>query len=183
VIDINRYKQVAQIPVAINLHRLKVDRYGKIWVSSRGDYQSTGSNLYVLKKTDSPSPWSYALEKTMNIPCTNMTLKGDSLYVYSVEYNFNTQENTVTYGIIDVNTMELVSDNFITDGTEHEITIPYGIAIHPETNDIYVTDAKNYVSSGVLHCYSPDGKKRWSARTGDIPAHMAFYYATEEENE
>jgi DNA-binding beta-propeller fold protein YncE len=183
VIDINRYKQVAQIPVAINLHRLKVDRYGKIWVSSRGDYQSTGSNLYVLKKTDSPSPWSYALEKTMNIPCTNMTLKGDSLYVYSVEYNFNTQENTVTYGIIDVNTMELVSDRFITDGTEHEITIPYGIAIHPETNDIYVTDAKNYVSSGVLHCYSPDGKKRWSVRTGDIPAHMAFYYATEEENE
>jgi DNA-binding beta-propeller fold protein YncE len=180
VIDINRYKQVAQIPVAINLHRLKVDRNGRIWVSSRGDYQSVGSNLYVLEKTASASPWSYAVKKTMNIPCTNMALKGDSLYVYSVEFSYETQENTVTYGIIDVNTMELVSDSFITDGTENEITIPYGIAIHPETNDIYVTDAKNYVSSGVLHCYGPDGKKKWSVRTGDIPAHVAFYYTTEE---
>ncbi|MDR2002578.1 MAG: YncE family protein [Prevotella sp.] len=179
IIDINRYKQVAQIPVAINLHRLKIDKNGKIWVSSRGDYKSIGSNLYVLKKTDK-SPWSYEVEKTMNIPCTNMALKGDSLYVYSVEFNFETQKNTVTYGIIDVNKKELVSSNFITDGTENEITVPYGIAIHPVTSEIFVTDAKNYVSSGVLHCYSPDGKKKWSVRTGDIPAHMAFYNVTEE---
>lgn len=178
VIDINRFKQVAQIPVAINLHRLKVDNHGKIWVSSRGDHKTIGSNLYVLKKTDK-SPWSYEVEKTMNIPCTNMALKGDSLYVYSVEYNFDTKKNEVTYGIIDVTKMELVNDHFITDGTEDEIEIPYGIAIHPVTREIFVTDAKNYVSSGVLHCYGPDGKKRWSVRTGDIPAHMAFYYTTE----
>lgn len=178
IIDINRFKQVAQIPVAINLHRLKVDNNGKIWVSSRGDHKTIGSNLYVLKKTDK-SPWSYQVEKTMNIPCTNMALKGDSLYVYSVEYNFDTKKNEVTYGIIDVNKMELVNDHFITDGTENEIEIPYGIAIHPVTHEIFVTDAKNYVSSGVLHCYSSEGKKRWSVRTGDIPAHMAFYYTTE----
>ena len=76
--------------------------------------------------------------------------------------------------------MELVSNSFICDGTENEITVPYGIAIHPITKEIFVTDAKNYVSSGVLHCYGPDGKKRWSVRTGDIPAHMAFYNITEE---
>ena len=40
----------------------------------------------------------------------------------------------------------------------------------------YVTDAKNYVSSGQLHCYSRDGKRKWSMRTGDIPAHMCFVY-------
>jgi DNA-binding beta-propeller fold protein YncE len=175
IIDINRFKQVAQIPVAINLHRLKVDAYGKVWVSSRGDYSGIGSNLYALQKTGL-SPWSYEVVKTMNIPCTNMTLAGDSLYVYSVEYSYETKQNEVTYGIIDVAKMELVSSSFIADGTENEITIPYGIAIHPETREIYVTDAKNYVSSGVLHCYGPDGKKRWSVRTGDIPAHMAFYY-------
>lgn len=174
IIDMNRFKQVAQVPVAINLHRLKVDSNGKIWVSSRGDYKEIGSNLFVLRKTDK-SPWSYEVEKSMNIPCSNMAMKGDSLYLYSVEYNMNTKENEVTYGIIDVNKMELVSDSFIKDGTEKEIEIPYGIAIHPVTNEIYVTDAKNYVSSGVLHCYGTDGIKRWSVRTGDIPAHMTFY--------
>lgn len=182
VVDINRNKQVAMIPVAINLHRLKIDRYGKIWVSSRGDYINVGSNLYVLEKTGN-APWSYTVTKAMDIPCTNMALKGDSLYVYSVEYNMDTKQNTVTYGIVDVKKKELVSNGFITDGTEKEITIPYGIAVNPETEEIYVTDAKNYVSSGVLHCYAPDGKKRWSVRTGDIPGHMAFYYQSEETEE
>jgi hypothetical protein len=37
-----------------------------------------------------------------------------------------------------------------------------------------VTDAKNYVSSGVLHCYNRYGRQLWSVRTGDIPAHMCF---------
>ena len=86
----------------------------------------------------------------------------------------NEGKNTVTYGIINVKTKELVSTNFITDGTEKSITIPYGIAIHPETGDIYVTDAKNYVSSGTLYCFDRYGKKKWSVRTGDIPAHMVF---------
>ena len=42
------------------------------------------------------------------------------------------------------------------------------------TGDIYVTDAKNYVTPGTLYCFSPDGVLKWSARTGDIPAHFAF---------
>ena len=67
-----------------------------------------------------------------------------------------------------------MSRKFITDGTELDIVIHYGIAIHPRNGDIYVTDAKNYVSSGVLHCYSREGVRKWSVRTGDIPAHMVF---------
>jgi len=42
------------------------------------------------------------------------------------------------------------------------------------TKDIYVTDAKNYVSSGTLYCYDQDGFQKWGVRTGDIPAHMVF---------
>ena len=64
----------------------------------------------------------------------------------------------------------------ITDGTEKNIKIPYGIQVNPYTGDIYITDAKNYVSSGQLHCYSREGKRKWSVRTGDIPAHMCFVY-------
>ena len=66
--------------------------------------------------------------------------------------------------------------SFITDGTEKNIKIPYGIQVNPYNGDIYITDAKNYVSSGQLHCYSREGKRKWSVRTGDIPAHMCFVY-------
>ena len=103
-----------------------------------------------------------------------MVIHGDSLYFYSVEWNKESEENTVSYGIINVKTKELITDHFITDGTEKDITIPYGIQIDPRNGDIYVTDAKNYVSSGTLHCYSRNGRKKWSVRAGDIPAHMVF---------
>jgi DNA-binding beta-propeller fold protein YncE len=67
-----------------------------------------------------------------------------------------------------------VNRSFITDGTDKEIEIPYGIMVHPVTKDIYVTDAGNYVSPGMLYCFTKNGKKKWSVRTGDIPAHFAL---------
>ena len=172
VIQMEDFKQVEKIPVGINLHRVKLDSYKRLWVSSRGDYKSIHSNLYILDKRKGYN--KMVVTDTLNIPCSNMAIHGDSLYLYSTEWSDYEGKNTVTYGIINVKTKELVSTNFITDGTEKSITIPYGIAIHPETGDIYVTDAKNYVSSGTLYCFDRYGKKKWSVRTGDIPAHMVF---------
>lgn len=174
VVEIYGMKQIQKIPVGINLHRIRKDRYGKLWVTSRGDYNTIPSRLYVLDRKDKNSK-EMVVKDTLDIPCSEMYIQGDSLYFYSVEWNKQTERNTVTYGIIDVRTCQLVTDHFITDGTEQDIVIPYGICVHPTTGDIYVTDAKNYVSSGVLHCYDRHGKKKWSVRTGDIPAHMAFY--------
>ena len=51
---------------------------------------------------------------------------------------------------------------------------PYGIAVHPSTRDIYITDAGNYVYPGTLYCFSPEGVLRWSVRTGDIPNAIVF---------
>ena len=172
VIQMIDFKQVQQIPVGINLHRLKKDKYNKLWVTSRGDYQSRPSRMYVMDKR--PGYNQMVVTDTLPFGVSNMALRGDSLFFYSTEWNNYTQSNTITYGIVDVRTKQLVSHNFITDGTEKEITIPYGIAVHPETGDILVTDAKNYVSSGTLYCFDRRGRKKWSVRTGDIPAHITF---------
>lgn len=172
VVEMIAFKQVQQIPVGINLHRLKKDRYGKLWVTSRGDYQSRPSRLYVLDKVRGYNRMT--VTDTLAIACSNMAFRGDSLFYYATEWNNYTQSNTITYGIVDIRTKERVSENFITDGTDCDITIPYGIAIHPETGDIFVTDAKNYVSSGTLYCFDRFGRRKWSVRTGDIPAHIAF---------
>ena len=90
--------------------------------------------------------------------------------------------NQITYGVLNIqNSLPFregagVGSSLITDGTEQNIKIPYGIQVNPYNGDIYITDAKNYVSSGQLHCYSREGKRKWSVRTGDIPAHMCFVY-------
>ncbi|MDE6490151.1 MAG: YncE family protein, partial [Muribaculaceae bacterium] len=172
VIQMVDFKQVQQIPVGINLHRLKKDRYGKLWVSSRGDYESIHSRLFVLEHKDGSN--YMAVTDTIPVACSNMAIRGDSLYYYATEWNNYTSTNTISYGIIDVRTKKVVSGNFITDGTEREITIPYGIALHPDNGDIFVTDAKNYVSSGTLYCFDRHGRMKWRVRTGDIPAHITF---------
>ena len=105
-----------------------------------------------------------------------MVIIGDSMYFYGSHWSDETMSNQITYGIFD--TRYPISDirPLITDGTAKNIKIPYGIQVNPYNGDIYITDAKNYVSSGQLHCYSRDGKRKWSVRTGDIPAHMCFVY-------
>lgn len=168
VIDLATFSEEERIEVAINLHRVKCDRHGKLWISSRGDYYDTESKLYCYDTRKK------RIERVLNVPSTNMWLDGDSLYVVSAQWSYTSMSNEITNAIIDVEKMEKVCDNFIKDGTDKEIKIPYGIAVNPITKDIYVTDAKNYVNPGYLHCYGQDGKRKWSVRTGDIPAHFVF---------
>lgn len=175
VVEMYSMTQVEKIPVGINLHRIRADKYGRLWVTSRGNYGSIRSKMFVLEKEGRFSR-KMVVTDTLDIPCSEMCIKGDSLYFYSVEWNNKAEKNMITYGIIDITTKQLVTDHFITDGTEADIEIPYGINVNPINGDIYVTDAKNYVSSGALHCYNKFGKKKWSVRTGDIPAHMTFLY-------
>ncbi|MDR1500378.1 MAG: YncE family protein [Tannerellaceae bacterium] len=168
VIDIPSFTEIKRIEVARNLHRLRADRHGNLWVTSRGDYYDQPSRLYRVDiRTDN-------LADSLDIAVSNFFLDGDSLYLYSVEWSYVTMSDVTTYAIVDVARREIVSRNFITDGTDQLIRKPYGVAVHPKTKDIYVTDAKNYVSPGTLYCFGQDGKLKWNVRTGDIPAHFAF---------
>ncbi|SEW52781.1 YncE family protein [Chitinophaga arvensicola] len=168
VIDLATFKEDKRIDVAYNLHHIKADKRGDLWVTSRGDYKKLASRLYFIDKLQQK------VTDTLPIAVSNYYLDGDSLYVYSTEWSYITYSNVITYGIVNTRTHEIVSRSFITDGTDKEIEIPYGIMVHPVTKDIYVTDAGNYVSPGLLYCFTKEGKKKWSVRTGDIPAHFAL---------
>lgn len=169
VIDLKSFKEIKKIDVAINLHRLELDKYGFLWVSSRGDYYDIPSKTFVIDtKSDE------VVDELKLLPNTNMTLCGDSLYVYSTEWSYHTQSNTISYAIVDVRSRKVITRNFITDGTDKEIAIPYGIAVNPNTREFFVTDAKDYVTPGTLYCFNSDGTKKWSVETGDIPAHIVF---------
>lgn len=168
VIDLGSFTVTETIPIAINLHHIKADSKGCLWLTSRGDYYDTDAALYCYDTR------KRRLVKKLDVPVSSMDLVGDSLYVVSTQWSYVSMSNQITYGIVDVNTMEKVTDNFITDGTESKIKIPYMVKVNPLTKEIFVSDARNYVNPGYLHCYSPEGVLKWSVRTGDIPAHLAF---------
>ncbi|GAB3923923.1 YncE family protein [Mucilaginibacter myungsuensis] len=170
VIDLASFKVTGNIDVAINLHRLKADKYGDLYVTSRGDYYDIPSKLFVIDtKTEK-------VKKTFNIGVSNLTIDDDIAYYYSTEFSYHSGGNTITYGTLNVKAEVLLNKPFITDGTDKKIMIPYGIAVNPYTKDVFVTDAKDYVSPGTLHCFDPSGKRKYSVTTGDIPAHFAFVY-------
>lgn len=170
VIDLATFKEDKRIDVAYNLHHIKADKRGDLWVTSRGDYKQLPSRLYFIDKA------TQQVTDTLPIAVSNYYLDGDSLYVYSTEWSYITYSNVITYGIVNTLTHEVVSRSFITDGTDKEIEIPYGIMVHPVTKDIYVTDAGNYVYPGLLYCFTKEGKKKWSVVTGNIPAHFALLH-------
>lgn len=168
VINLETFKEDNRIDVAINLHRVRADKRGNLWVTSRGDYFKEPSQIYFIDKDKGE------VTDTIATAASSMWMDGDNLYVLSSAFSYVTGGWEVNYNIIDTQTKTVVVKNFITDGTDKYIEMPYGIMVHPETKDIYITDAGNYVTPGVLYCFDKNGKKKWDVRTGDIPAHFAL---------
>lgn len=170
-VNLRKMQEEAQIEVALNLHHLKLDHYGQLWVSSRGNYEDIASNLYCLRITESGQP---IMTHQMDVEVSDFCIVGDSLYFFGVGWNQIKQENTRQFGIINVRTHQIVNNTLSTAQELEKIRMPYGIIVHPKNRDFYVMDAKNYVSSGELLHFYADGTFDYKVRTGDIPAHAVF---------
>jgi DNA-binding beta-propeller fold protein YncE len=153
VIDLASFTELKRIDVAINLDRVKADRYGDIYITSRGDYYNIPSKLFVIDtKTDQ-------VKKEFDFGVSNLWIDDDIAYMYSYEFSYITGKNTTTYAMLNVKDETILASKFITDGSESQIKVPYGIAVNPITKEVLVTDAKDYVTPGTLYCFDPSGKK------------------------
>ena len=166
VIDLKDFSVSTEIEVGINLHRLAVDRYGQLWVTSRGDYYSTPACLYWISED--------CVRGRLELPVSAMTLVGDSLYYIGSSFSYTTGGYDKAFGIVDVRTHEAVVTHLFDAPEVQGITLPYGIVVGPEERDFYLMDAKNYVSSGELLHFLPDGTFDWRVWTGDIPSRGAL---------
>lgn len=170
VIDLSTFKETKKIDVEVNLHRIKKDSEGDLYVTSRGNYKDISSNLFVIdSKTNQ-------IKKKFDIPVSNFTIDDDKLYYYSNEFSYTTFEYTKSYGVIDTKTEQVINNTLVNDPVINTIETPYGIAINPKTKDIFITDVGNYVSMGYVYCFDKNGVFKWKTAAGNIPAHFAFVY-------
>ena len=176
VIDLESMQEIDKVEVAPNLHHLKADRYNQLWVSARGNYMDKKSTIWWLEQDTNGK---MKVGGYLNQPVSDLCIVGDSLYFYGSQWSEVTMTNTVTYGIIDIRTHKIVSNKLSDSNEISNIQMPYGIIVNPIHRDFYLMDAKNYVSSGELLHFLPDGTFDWKVNTGDIPAHAAFLYKTE----
>lgn len=169
VIDLATFEVCNEIEVAPNLHQVKIGGDGMLYISSRGDYYGHQSSTWVVD----PSTDEVVRELQL-LQNSDMAVFGDSLYVISHSWSNVSLDYSTGYAIFDTREGITVTRNFVTDGTEEEITTPYCIAVNPSNGDIFLTDAKDHVTPGRIHCYGQDGVRKWSATTGDIPGHIVF---------
>ena len=173
VVDLQTFKEERKIDVGVNLHRCRADKYGQLWVTSRGNYINRKATMYWLE----PRGTTYEVVGSLPYAVSDMCIVGDSLYYFGSEWSETEQRNTVSYGIINVRTHELVT-NKLSDAPEvAAMRMPYGIIVNPQERDFYLMDAKNYVSSGELLHFLPDGTFDWKVSTGDIPGHAEFLFS------
>lgn len=170
VINLDSFTFEKNIEVAINMHRMEIDSKGNIYVSSRGNYFDIPSNLYVIDTNKD------AVVDTLNITVSDMCLSNDKIYVTSAQWSSAIGGYEYSYSLYDITKGNVVPGGFITDESTKDIKFPYGVAVNPENNDIYVTDAVDtYIpQNGKIYCFGADGKKKWTMEGEIIPAHIAF---------
>ncbi len=177
VIDLASFTEERRIPVAVNLRQVIADAHGQLWVSSRGDYYGNPNALFCV--TD---PAGEARVQRITAPdgndivAKNMTLCGDTLYIIGRDFSYVTMDTQENYAMVNTVTHNVLTTNFIADGTDASIVEPYGLAVNPLTKEVLIGDARSHVNPGTLFCYSKDGIQQWKVRTGDIPAHVAFLW-------
>ena len=172
-IDLTTFKEIRKIKVGLNLHHCQVDHYGQIWVTSRGNYNDVPSRIYWLYKGHNQL---YEVIDSIDTPVSGLSIVGDSLYYYGSAWNSATATNTISYGLINVRTHQTIETNLFSAPQIKAITMPYGIMVNPTERDFYLMDAKNYVSSGSLLHFKPDGTHDFTVQTGDLPGHATFVY-------
>ena len=175
VIDMATMQETGKIEVAPNLHHLKADKYNQLWVTARGDYMSEASSIWWLAPDENGQ---MKVGGHIDQAVSDLCIVGDSLYFYGSQWSEVSMSNTITYGIINVKTHQVVSTSLSSAPEISKIRMPYGIIVNPVHRDFYLMDAKNYVSSGELLHFLPDGTFDWKVSTGDIPAHAAFLFKT-----
>jgi hypothetical protein len=170
VIDLNLFKFIKNISVGkSNLSKIRTDKNGKVWVISTGNYRDISPSVSVI------NPVTDEVTNTLNLnSISDFDFYGDSLYFCGAVYNMDTYENIVCYGIIDINSKRQVAANFITDGTESQIIIPYALKINRFNGDIFLSDALDCLSPGKVYCLDKEGKFKWLKTAGVCPGHFAF---------
>jgi YVTN family beta-propeller protein len=147
VIPLNTLYESARIVVGINPGSITTDNANNIYVECTGDYKSVKPRLVKININSSTLLSVDSTFGTLQYYNGNLITTGGYLGIANV-------------GLFSTTTLTAVRSSFITDGTA--IVNPYGLDIDPATGDVYVGDAKDYVSSGEVFCFDKTGKMKFS---------------------
>jgi YVTN family beta-propeller protein len=160
VIDLNSLTVTKTITVIANPVSVTADAYGHVYVLSLGDFAKIAGGLTIINDNTDVVASQPTVSVGFNVP-----MGGAGDYIY-----YATADNKIA--LYDAKTQTAIRANFITDGTV--ITAPYAITADNTTGEVFVADAVDYSSNGVLYAFDKTGKKEYQLMVGIDPGSIAF---------
>jgi YVTN family beta-propeller protein len=164
VIDLNTFTEIKRIEVGINPYTITADNYGDLYVVSRGNYGEIKMKLQIIDSNTDELKYTFP-----DLEVLNLTIQGDTAFVYYYDYIGGGGSKIM---LIDLKNETLLDNNFIKDGTVIETV--YGIAVNKLTGDVFISDARGFVNTGVVHCFDRNGNKKYTFTAGLNPGKMAI---------
>ncbi|MEP6949022.1 MAG: DUF5074 domain-containing protein [Ginsengibacter sp.] len=148
VINLSSLTETSKITVGTNPSAIAADDAGNIYVGCIGDYGSISPKLVKVNTA------------TNTITKSADTAVGKIRFYNGLLYATGGYLGSANVRTLNTTDFSATSSNFVTDGTI--ITLSYALNIDVATGDVYVGDAKDYVSSGEVFCFDQTGKKKFS---------------------
>ena len=164
VIDTRTDSIVDEIKTGKQPGGLVLDKYNKIWTLCDGGWSKNGttSRIPMLQRID---PATRTIEKSFSLTAdakpSRLTINGrmDTLVF-------------LNNGIWKLGVNQSILDDHPFLSTQNHLY--YSLAIDPNTSELYLSDAIDYLQRGLIYRYSPLGAKIDSFKTGIIPGSFCF---------
>ena len=102
-----------------------------------------------------------------------MVINDNNLY-----YTVSSSKQPVLLNVIDTNTGKIIEKNLLKNNSPSQLPITTcAAAINPSNKNIYLADAKDYISAGEIFVYDKNGKYLSTIKNnliGITPAHICF---------
>ena len=150
LIDLNTETEIRKIKVGLNPNKVEINQGGNVFVSAYGDFVNKPASISVINGAVNLT----SINLGSNYAYSHIRIAGDLAFIY------NNYGSSGTAKVFNTATNTFIRNEFITDGTI--ITAAYGINVDELTGDVYIADAKNYVTAGSVTCFTSAGVKKFS---------------------
>lgn len=179
IIDEESFSLEKTVEIAANICDIAPDAYGRLWISSPGDYYSVHSGIYVYDTVSGavvqPESGANILPEWINdIRVSSMYSTGSHLWVLGNENEWDYTAGAGKYCLytIDCQALTMTRTELSRTGAE-SISNPYGIWVSPDEKTIAITDAASYTEPGYILFLDANLNFVSSFQTGFLPGHFA----------
>lgn len=179
IIDEESFSLEKTVEIAANICDIAPDAYGRLWISSPGDYYSVHSGIYVYDTVSGTvlksEPVANILPEWINdIRVSSMYSTGSHLWVLGNENEWDYTAGAGKYCLytIDCQALTMTRTELSRTGAE-SISNPYGIWVSPDEKTIAITDAASYTEPGYILFLDANLNFVSSFQTGFLPGHFA----------